>query len=1370
MAVRPLPPLAALLAAALALGAATPALADPTHDPHDAVLPVVSYTFDGDTGSTVLDDSGHGNNGTWSGTPAYAAGVSGRALHISAGKNFVTLPKAAGQTDGTGSFSFQTWWYDNAATADAPLVSNQDFNSCANAGFSLYHLSGTYQQRSCFAVGGTKTYSPTRTASIQNGWHHLAVVQDAAAHTYAYYVDGVLASSTATGSGTNAANFASGSPIRIGQDGAGAYSATEDALVDDFTFYNQAITADQIAADYAATNPATHLPAAVTVHFDGNGATGGSTADQQLTYGQGAALNANGFTKDGSGFLGWATSPAGRVEYGAGQQVTDLPATDGGKVTLYAVWGKVRAAGDTAAPIVSYDFEADQNGVVSDGSGQGADGSWHGTATYAKGFAGKAAHVSSGSNFVRLPLSAGRTDGSGSFSFSTWWGEYAETSDTALVSNQDSNSCFNAGMSLYHLSGTSTTRACWGQPTGTTRQYSATSATALQGSWHYLTVVVDRGAQTLSYYVDGKPVTTSAAGQLTSATKLLSGLPFTIGQDGTGAYAASVDALVDQFDFYDQPLTASQVANDYNATKPAATVLPDESTVDIQPPVSTLPAGFVTDTFHARQTRVGTAITQPLAALWHGAAVTSYTRTGGDDWLSVDAQGVVHGTAPASAPQHPGTVTVQATDGSTTGSITVEVPVLAAGEAPQLATTTWNLWDAGSHVDDALLKDLAVIGGNGFDVIGVQEDGGTVAHQLAQALGWYDREGPGGVGILSAWPISADGVVTAGPALGVTVSVAGRDLRVWTAALDEGGYGPDAACAEPGADPAAVTAAERATTRYAQAQALAAALRPEAAAAGRTPLVLLGSLASPSAADWTAATAAAHCGTGAVDWPATGALTAAGLTDSFRAANPDPADNPGTTWSPIATTGPHDRIDYVDYAGADLRVLGSNTLVAGWPSAENVNANAWTSDHTAVVTTFSLGTPQPPVVSTAITPGAPDGRSGWYVTAPVVTASATDGSALAPALEYRTGGGSWAPYPGPVTAAEGARSYEFRATGHTGLTGDPVAVPVRYDGTAPSTTASTTPGATSTAPVTVTLTAGDTGSGVAGTEYRLGEGGWTPYAGPFTVAPLFADQTLSYRSTDIAGTTEPDRRLVIPAIKPVAPAISTTATAPRYGTAATVTVTVSSPGLPATGTITLTEGTTPRGTARLADGTATFTLPPGLAAGGHVLLAAYAGSELLTPAGQTLLLTVGLPPAWSATATYRAGDQVSYRGAAYTASWTTKAQQPGDPQGPWQEYALTEDGTAAWTASHVFEGGELAVYQGRIYRAGWHTRNQTPGSPTGPWEEQAPAGPDGLAPWTATTVYLAGAEVSWQGGTYQARWYTRNQTPGTPSGPWRKLP
>ena len=50
------------------------------------------------------------------------------------------------------------------------------------------------------------------------------------------------------------------------------------------------------------------------------------------------ALMANGFTRSGYSFAGWATTNTGAKAYDDGQSVTNLTDADGATVTLYAVW------------------------------------------------------------------------------------------------------------------------------------------------------------------------------------------------------------------------------------------------------------------------------------------------------------------------------------------------------------------------------------------------------------------------------------------------------------------------------------------------------------------------------------------------------------------------------------------------------------------------------------------------------------------------------------------------------------------------------------------------------------------------------------------------------------------------------------------------------------------------------------------------------------------------------------------------------------------------------------------------------------------------------------------------------------------------
>ncbi|MBO1417582.1 endonuclease/exonuclease/phosphatase family protein, partial [Streptomyces sp. FH025] len=338
--------------------------------------------------------------------------------------------------------------------------------------------------------------------------------------------------------------------------------------------------------------------------------------------------------------------------------------------------------------------------------------------------------------------------------------------------------------------------------------------------------------------------------------------------------------------------------------------------------------------------------------------IASYRKAGGAAWASVAADGTITGTAPAAPGKNPELVVVGVKDSAgATDTVTVLVPVVDPAARLRLKAASWNLHDAGSGYTDALEKQLRVVLAQGLDVIALQETAGERARTLAEALGWHAYQSPGSVGILSRHPLTDVTAPTAElPAAAATVQLpGGRGVRFWAAHLDETGYGPYAV--QDGGTAAQVLAAENASLRVRQAKALAAAVRADVAR--RIPLVLAGALSSPSHLDWTAATAAAHGGVGAFDWPVTAALRGAGLTDTFREEYRDPAKAPGTTWSPTRKRRgdrpePQDRIDYVLYAGA-LKLVEAHTLVADWPQPEpNSAADEWPSDTAAAVATFQL--------------------------------------------------------------------------------------------------------------------------------------------------------------------------------------------------------------------------------------------------------------------------------------------------------------------------------------------------------------------------------------------------------------------------------
>lgn len=80
-------------------------------------------------------------------------------------------------------------------------------------------------------------------------------------------------------------------------------------------------------------------PIFYTVEYNGNGATGGSTASSSHTYDKPKQLTKNGFTNSNHMFVQWNTKPDGSgVAYRDQEVVENLTTTNGATVTLYAIW------------------------------------------------------------------------------------------------------------------------------------------------------------------------------------------------------------------------------------------------------------------------------------------------------------------------------------------------------------------------------------------------------------------------------------------------------------------------------------------------------------------------------------------------------------------------------------------------------------------------------------------------------------------------------------------------------------------------------------------------------------------------------------------------------------------------------------------------------------------------------------------------------------------------------------------------------------------------------------------------------------------------------------------------------------------------
>ncbi|MEV1290337.1 family 16 glycoside hydrolase [Micromonospora sp. NPDC049679] len=169
----------------------------------------------------------------------------------------------------------------------------------------------------------------------------------------------------------------------------------------------------------------------------------------------------------------------------------------------------------------------------------------------------------------------------------------------------------------------------------------------------------------------------------------------------------------------------------------------------------------------------------------------------------------------------------------------------------------------------------------------------------------------------------------------------------------------------------------------------------------------------------------------------------------------------------------------------------------------------------------------PPTASAAVS-GERD-ADGAYLGAATVTVTATDTQSGVERVEYSLDGAAYATYSAPVTVNQpGEHTVSYRATDKAGNTSAAQSVSFRVltrpaDDTTPPTVTASVSGQQNgdddyVGSATVTLSATDTGSGVARIEYAIDGAPYGTYSTPVTVNDP-GSHTVSYRATDKAGNT-----------------------------------------------------------------------------------------------------------------------------------------------------------------------------------------------------------------------------------------------------------
>lgn len=150
---------------------------------------VATWGFDEASGTTAVDRSGSGNNGTIS-NGTRAAGVTGSALTFNGSTTSVTAGTMPAANFGAGSYSVSTW-FKTTGTAFQRILSK------GNYGNTNGYLLAAHNGALTFAMGAGGVQSESVAVNTRAGfndgrWHHVAVAVDGSADSLRIYVDGVV--------------------------------------------------------------------------------------------------------------------------------------------------------------------------------------------------------------------------------------------------------------------------------------------------------------------------------------------------------------------------------------------------------------------------------------------------------------------------------------------------------------------------------------------------------------------------------------------------------------------------------------------------------------------------------------------------------------------------------------------------------------------------------------------------------------------------------------------------------------------------------------------------------------------------------------------------------------------------------------------------------------------------------------------------------------------------------------------------------------------------------------------------------------------------------------------------------------------------
>ena len=198
------------------------------------------WKFDEESGSTAIDSSGNGNNGTVSGSTAWITGISGGAIKFQ-GSGSVSIPNAA-ISSLSDQVTFAFWQWADPLTPDSYPSS---FKTSQLTSVYSPHSGGSVYWDAAGSAGRDRIYQGVTNLKRYDGkWVHWAFTKDTGTGYMKIYLNGV---ELLSGSG-NTKTLAGNTNLHIGSNVSSGNPAAPylTGLIDDFRIYDIALSSDKI--------------------------------------------------------------------------------------------------------------------------------------------------------------------------------------------------------------------------------------------------------------------------------------------------------------------------------------------------------------------------------------------------------------------------------------------------------------------------------------------------------------------------------------------------------------------------------------------------------------------------------------------------------------------------------------------------------------------------------------------------------------------------------------------------------------------------------------------------------------------------------------------------------------------------------------------------------------------------------------------------------------------------------------------------------------------------------------------------------------------------------------------------------------------